>query len=129
MSLRFTWDKGKAVANLSKHGVAFEGALTVFADLLARIFADEEHSSDEPREIMKKRSDHKKIQERSDEMHPEYSFDYSKAKPNRFAKRMAAEMVAVVLDPDVAAVFKSSKAVNKLLRSVIEALPSPGEQQ
>jgi uncharacterized protein len=50
--LQFTWDKRKAVANLSKHGVSFEEALTVFADPLARIFADEEHSSDEPREII-----------------------------------------------------------------------------
>jgi uncharacterized DUF497 family protein len=52
MSLRFAWDEKKAVANLSKHGVSFEEALTVFADPLARIFGDEEHSSDEPREII-----------------------------------------------------------------------------
>ncbi|MBV8454133.1 MAG: hypothetical protein JOZ29_17955 [Deltaproteobacteria bacterium] len=78
---------------------------------------------------MKKRSYRKRTQESSYELRPEYRFDYSKAKPNRFAKRMAAETIAVVLDPDVAAVFKSSKAVNKLLRSVIEALPSSGEQQ
>jgi hypothetical protein len=78
---------------------------------------------------MKKKSDRKTTRENSDELRPEYRFDYDKAKPNRFAKRMAAETIAVVLDPDVAAVFKSSKAVNKLLRSVIEALPSPGEQQ
>lgn len=78
---------------------------------------------------MNKRSDRKKTGESSGELRPEYRFDYSKAKPNRFAKRMAAETIAVVLDADVAAVFKSSKAVNKLLRSVIEALPSPGEQQ
>ena len=78
---------------------------------------------------MKKRPDRKKIRERSDELHSEYSFDYSKAKPNRFAKRMATDTIAVVLDPDVAAVFKSSKAVNKLLRSVIEALPTSSEQQ
>jgi uncharacterized protein len=126
--LRFTWDKRKAVANLSKHGVSFEEALTVFTDPLARIFPDEEHSSDEPREIMKKRSDHNETRERSYELRPEYRFDYSKAKPNRFAKRMSAEAIAVVLDPDVAAVFKSSKAVNKLLRSVIEALPNPSER-
>ena len=52
MSLRFAWDEKKAVADLSKHGVSFEEALTVFADPLARIFGDEEHSSDEPREII-----------------------------------------------------------------------------
>jgi hypothetical protein len=31
--------------------------------------------------------------------------------------------VAVILDPDVAAVFSSSKAVNAFLRSVIATLP------
>ena len=34
----------------------------------------------------------------------------------------------MVLDPDVAAVFKSSEAVNNLLRSVIAALPNGGER-
>jgi hypothetical protein len=57
-------------------------------------------------------------------MRREYRFDYTKAKPNRFAARMGAETIAVVLDPDVAAVFKSSKSVNALLRSVIAALPA-----
>ena len=32
---------------------------------------------------------------------------------------MPAETIAVVLEPDVAAVFKSAKTVNALLRSVI----------
>src|SRR2546425_5927813 len=31
--------------------------------------------------------------------------------------------IAIVLEPDVAAVFKSSKTVNALLRSVISAMP------
>ena len=52
MSLRFEWDPGKARANLKKHNVSFEEALTVFADPLARIFDDEEHSFEEPREII-----------------------------------------------------------------------------
>ena len=52
MSLRFEWDPNKAEANLSKHEVSFEEAVTVFADPLARIFRDEEHSVDELREII-----------------------------------------------------------------------------
>jgi uncharacterized DUF497 family protein len=52
MVLRFEWDPKKAATNLSKHGVSFEEAHTVFSDSLARIFDDEEHSSDEPREII-----------------------------------------------------------------------------
>jgi uncharacterized DUF497 family protein len=53
MSLRFEWDPEKATANLAKHGVSFEEALTVFSDPLARIFDDDEdHSSEEEREII-----------------------------------------------------------------------------
>jgi hypothetical protein len=36
---------------------------------------------------------------------------------------MGKDAVAVVLEPDVAQVFGSSKSVNRLLRSVIEAVP------
>jgi hypothetical protein len=52
----------------------------------------------------------------------EYRFDYRRAKPNRFAQEMSERVVTVVLEPDVAAVFKSSKAVNTLLRSVIASM-------
>lgn len=31
-SLRFEWDPRKAAANLARHGVSFEEALTVFSD-------------------------------------------------------------------------------------------------
>ncbi len=57
-------------------------------------------------------------------MRPEYQFDYRKARPNRFTGRIKAGAVAVVLDPDVAAVFGSSDRVNALLRSVIAAIPA-----
>ena len=52
MNLIFEWDARKAQANLSKHGVSFQEALTVFADPLARIFDDEDHSIEERREIV-----------------------------------------------------------------------------
>ena len=52
MNLRFEWDSKKAASNLAKHGVSFEEALTVFSDPLARIFDDEDHSSEEEREII-----------------------------------------------------------------------------
>ena len=58
-------------------------------------------------------------------MRAEYRFDYSKAKPNPYAARLGKDTVTVVLEPDVAAVFTSSQAVNELLRSVIAALPRP----
>ena len=52
MALQFEWDSKKAKQNLLKHGISFEEALTVFADPLAKIFDDEEHSADERREIV-----------------------------------------------------------------------------
>jgi hypothetical protein len=55
------------------------------------------------------------------DMLPEYAFDYSKAKPNRFASTQPK--VTVTLDPDVAAVFPTSEAVNKALRAILSALP------
>ena len=57
-------------------------------------------------------------------MRPEYDLDYRQARPNRFAPRMQ-NAVAVVLEPDVATVFKTSESVNAMLRSVIAAYPEP----
>ena len=45
--MKFEWDRKKAASNLSKHRVAFEEGLTVFADPLAKIFDDEDHSTEE----------------------------------------------------------------------------------
>ena len=56
-----------------------------------------------------------------DDVRPEYQFDYSQAKPNRFASRMTRPVVAVVLESDVAAVFDSSAKVNAQLRSAMSA--------
>ena len=75
---------------------------------------------------MRKTSPSKKRQALRDPMRKEYRFDYSRAKPNRFAERMS--VVTIVLEPDVAAVFKSSKAVNALLRSVIASMPQSKHQ-
>lgn len=57
------------------------------------------------------------------EMATEYRFDYQKAKHNRFAARMTHEPLIVVIEPDIAKVFKSSKQVNKALRALISAMP------
>jgi hypothetical protein len=56
------------------------------------------------------------------ELRDHYDFNYAKSRPNRFAGRFRQGSVAVVLDPDVAAVFQSAEAVNDLLRSVISAM-------
>lgn len=52
----------------------------------------------------------------NDEMKSEYRFDYSKARPNRFAEGYNRTRRTVVLDADVADDFPSSEAVNEALR-------------
>jgi uncharacterized DUF497 family protein len=57
----FEWDPAKAVANLAKHGVTFEEALTVFMDPVARIHSDPDHSEAEAREIIVGHSIHQRL--------------------------------------------------------------------
>ena len=58
-----------------------------------------------------------------EEMASEYRFDYRKAKPNRFAKRMKTEPLVVLIEPDIAKVFTTPEQVNKALRALITAMP------
>ena len=60
----------------------------------------------------------------TDAMRDEYQFDYSKAKPNRFADKIGQDRLMIVLDPDVAAVFKTPESVNKVLRALIATMPN-----
>ena len=50
--MKYEWDSNKAVANLSKHGVSFEEAKTVFDDPLYVDFYDPDHSYSEYRFIL-----------------------------------------------------------------------------
>ncbi len=56
-----------------------------------------------------------------DELKPEYQFDYSKAKPNRFATE--AERTVAVLDEDLSKVFTTPESVNRALRALLDAMP------
>jgi len=49
--MRFDWDAAKAKANLRKHGISFEEALTVFGDRGATTHPDLGHSRTEDREV------------------------------------------------------------------------------
>jgi hypothetical protein len=60
-------------------------------------------------------------------MRKHHRFDYQKAKPNRFSGRFGGEAIAVVLDPDVAAVFTTSEEANQALRVLIDALGNLAE--
>ncbi|HRJ45138.1 MAG: hypothetical protein KJZ86_08175 [Caldilineaceae bacterium] len=70
---------------------------------------------------MKQRED-ESIYVDSDDMPDSYELDYSKAKPNRFAPLLPEDSVMVVLEPDVAAVFSSSEAVNRALRALLAVM-------
>ena len=74
--------------------------------------------------IMKNTSHNKLQAKRADGLRPEYHFDYTKAKPNRFAGRARPGSVAVLLDPDVARVFRSAESVNAVLRALVATMPS-----
>jgi hypothetical protein len=58
-----------------------------------------------------------------DDLLPEYNFDYSKARPNRFATQLNEKTITVTLESDVAQVFQTSEEVNKALRAILSAIP------
>jgi len=58
---------------------------------------------------------------KSDELRPEYDFDYSKAVRGKYYKRLLEEgSNVVVLDPDVSKAFHDSVSVNEALRSLLD---------
>jgi hypothetical protein len=65
---------------------------------------------------MKKNS---KAPNSSDDMRPEY--DFSKGVRGKYAQRFREGTNVVVLDPDVAAEFKDSAAVNDALRRLLKS--------
>jgi hypothetical protein len=72
---------------------------------------------------MKKTRTAKRPRQHDEDMLPEYRFDYSKARPNRFAARIKRGSRVVVIDPDVAEVFANRESVNAVLRALIETMP------
>lgn len=73
---------------------------------------------------MKKTPQTKLKAKRTNGLRTEYRFDYTRAKPNRFADRAKPGSVAILLDPDVARVFKSGESVNAVLRALVATMPS-----
>jgi len=65
-------------------------------------------------------------QAEADEILPEY--DFSRARPNKYASRFAAGSKVVVLDPDVAAAFPSTGEVNDALRALAGIISKHGPQ-
>ncbi|MBE9162373.1 BrnT family toxin [Tychonema sp. LEGE 06208] len=54
--MKFEWDENKAAVNLSKHGISFEEARTVFDDRLYVDFYDPDRSDEEDRYIIVRES-------------------------------------------------------------------------
>ena len=63
--------------------------------------------------------------ETEDDMLLEYHFDYSKARPNRFARDIAEGSLVVVLEPELAQVFKTSRRVKAILRAIADTVSQP----
>jgi hypothetical protein len=61
----------------------------------------------------------RKVSESSDEMRPEY--DFSGGVRGKYVQRFREGTNIVILEPDVAAEFKDSAAVNDALREVLKA--------
>ena len=62
----------------------------------------------------------------TNELRDEYQFDYTQAKPDRFAGKLQKGGRLVVLDPEVAAAFRSSEAVNAVLKALLQTMPPKG---
>ena len=52
MPYQFEWDANKASANLRKHGVSFDEAVTAFSDRLSILLPDPDHSLGEERYLV-----------------------------------------------------------------------------
>ena len=63
-----------------------------------------------------------------DEMRPEYDFDYAHAVRGKYFRLLLQEGAnVVVLEPDIARAFRSSKAVNDALRALIQGAKHTGD--
>ena len=69
---------------------------------------------------MKAKQNKRRTGSDEDTMRPEY--DFSKAVRGKHAARYAAGTNVVVLEPDVAAEFRTAKEVNETLRAVVGIL-------
>ena len=63
------------------------------------------------------------LMEQNQDMLPEYHLDYSKARPNRFAKGIAEGSLVVVLEPELAQVYKTPERVRAILEAIAQAMP------
>lgn len=145
----FEWDSKKAQANLKKHGIEFNEAITVFADPLEITISDPVHSHGEYRFISIGKSDknnflvisfiepfdnHIRVisarlatkKERRFIMNNntkvkemQTEYDFSNGVQGKHHKAYAKGTNVILLDADVMKHFKDSQSVNHALRMLI----------
>ena len=64
-----------------------------------------------------------------DDMLPEYQFDYQKARLNRFATEFTEGSLIVVLEPEIARVFRTQETVKAILYAIAKAMSPKKEQK
>ena len=77
---------------------------------------------------MKVEMNENELMEQNEEMLREYHLDYGKARPNRFAQGIAKGSLVVVLEPELAQVFKTPEHVKAILTAIAQTMP-PQEPQ
>ena len=78
---------------------------------------------------MKKKRGGRPSRRDDDDLAPHYDLEKMTPRPNRFAKRFKGDVIAVVLDADVAKVFSDSAQVNAFLRAAIAAVAKPAARR
>ena len=63
----------------------------------------------------------------NDDLESNYDFDYTKAKPNKYAL-LPKEQMIVLLEKDITRYFRTPDEVTNALRSLIQAIP-PRDQR
>ena len=58
-------------------------------------------------------------EEHNDDLRPEYDFDFSRSVRGKYYHQYLESTNVIVLDPDVAAAFQNSAAVNEALRAML----------
>jgi hypothetical protein len=58
----------------------------------------------------------------TDDLEPNYIFDYSKAQPNKYAS-LPKEQMVVLLDQEITRYFRTPDEVTNALKSLIQAIP------
>ena len=128
--MQFEWDAGKAASNLSKHGIGFTEAMTVFNDALEVMIPDPAHSgaglrfvsvgvSEASRLLVVAYTESQMANPDDDEdMLPEYDFSSGVRGKHHEAYKTGTNVI--FLEPDIAKVFKDSDSVNRALRLLLD---------